>query len=185
MTGLFQPTLRMSRTSKLAFALRSSRLMPEEDLPPIFGRCGQVLPLEDEEAARQLYWEATSAPALDAASPNTRSEISARLCALEEASVLNPFVAEPHIARAQMLLQLGEWGRAEEAAAQGLELLCDWATQWDKRMPWNAWVNWARCLAFQASLHEWPTTHGGIESLGAVQPSQRFRSLNVHRSQEK
>ena len=85
---------------------------------------------------------------------------------------------------AQLLLQNGEWEAAEAAAAQGVELLAIWATQWDKRMPWNAWVNWGRCLAFQASLQEWPTTHGGIESLGAVQPSQRYRSLNVGRSQE-
>ena len=83
-----------------------------------------------------------------------------------------------------MLLHLGEWDAAQAAAARGVELLSIWGTQWDKRMPWNAWVNWGRCLAFQASLHEWPTTHGGLESLGAVHPSQRFRKLNVERSQE-
>lgn len=53
-----------------------------------------------------------------------------------------------------------------------------------RRMPFNAWLNWARCLALQASYKEWPTTHGGIESLGATLPRMRFRSLNTGRSLE-
>ena len=41
--------------------------------------------------------------------------------------------------------------------------------------------NWSRCLALQAKLQEWPTTHGGLESLGATHPRMRFRGLNTSR----
>ena len=56
------------------------------------------------------------------------------------------------------------------------------AFRWDNRMPFEAWVAWCRCMYFQARRHEWPTTHGGLESLGAVHPSQRFRELSTSRS---
>ena len=67
----------------------------------------------------------------------------------------------------------------ERRCVRALEL---WATSWDKRMSFSAWVNWGRCLYFQAQQREWPTTHGGLESLGAVLPRQRVRGLNVARS---
>ena len=56
-----------------------------------------------------------------------------------------------------------------------------WATSWDKRMPWPAWVNWARALALQASARRWPQQHGGLESLGATAPEMQFRELNETR----
>lgn len=115
---------------------------------------------------------------------------------------LNPFVAEPHLVEAQVHLHLSTyahetslymaknepnfreecWRDAEAAAVRGVALLETNATSWDKRMSWAAWLNWGRCLGFQAQRKEWPTTHGGIESLGAVVPRQRTRALNVGRS---
>ena len=109
--------------------------------------------------------------------------------------------------RAQLLLQQGRWAEAEGAASCGVALLAEWghlqnltpaptptlalvalaltltrwATAYDKRMPWNAWLNWGRCLALQAKLREWPGTHGGLESLGATHPRMRFRGLNTSR----
>ena len=83
---------------------------------------------------------------------------------------------------AQLHLQLENWSEAEAAARHGVGLLCDWGTNWDKRMPFNAWLNWARCLALQAGHREWPSTHGGIESLGATLPRMRFRRLNEDRT---
>lgn len=53
--------------------------------------------------------------------------------------------------------------------------------RWDNRMPFQAWVAWSRCMYFQAKRQEWPTSHGGLESLGAVHPSQRFRELSTSR----
>jgi hypothetical protein len=203
--GPMLPTLRMSRTNALARALRASDLVPAERLPPIFGRCAQPLLAKDEEAARALYWEAVpelrleprhgkcsldlllrqtgpgtgqvtaAAPAGGAAAP------AEQLQKLEVATHLNPFVGEPHLVRAQLLLQQGRWAEAEAAAARGVALLAEWATSYDKRMPWNAWLNWGRCLALQAASREWPTTHGGIESLGATEPRMRFRGLNTSR----
>ena len=63
-----------------------------------------------------------------------------------------PRVGEPYIVEAQMLLQLGAWAEAEASARTGTMLLETLATSWDKRMSWGAWINWGRCLAFQARL---------------------------------
>lgn len=182
--GPMPPTLRMARTNALALALRASELVPVEALPPIFGRCGVRLEPEAERQARDLYWAAVCAPALDPAADAAAlgAQSAAQLAQLDEAARLNPFVGEPHVVKAQLLLQQSKWGEAEAAAAHGVSLLAQWATSWDKRMPWNAWLNWGRCLALQAALHEWPTTHGGIESLGATHPRMRFRGLNTSRN---
>ena len=45
--------------------------------------------------------------------------------ALNKAAALNPFVAEPHIVRAQLLMQLGQWAEAEAAATLGVSMLCE------------------------------------------------------------
>ena len=186
------PTLRLGRTSQLAAALRASGLVEESELPPIFARCSSVLAPADEHAARQSYWEAATlgginpqAAAEGAAAEGAAAEGGRTLRQLEgltRASALNPHVAEPHIVRAQCLLQLGQWEEAEAHATRGVQLLCEWHTCWDKRMPFNAWLNWARCLALQAAAREWPTSHGGLESLGATLPRMRFRALNAERS---
>lgn len=174
------PTLRLSRTSELARALRASELVEEAALPPIFERCSMVLTPEDEAAARAAYWEAIFAGGL--APAEAREQTERQLQSLEEAVRRNPFVAEPHVASAQCLLQQGRWEEAQAAAQCGADLLNTWGTQWDNRMPWSAWNNWARCLYLQAEAREWPTTHGGIESLGATLPRMRFRRLNSGRS---
>lgn len=172
--GVYKPTLRMSRLSKFAYGLRQSGVVPEARLPPIFERCSRVLDPVPEEEARDLYWRVIGRD-------GDRMPGDADIRALLEASVLNPFVGEPHIVRAQILLQMGRWSDAEHAARTGLKILCDWATQWDKRMPFHAWVAWSRCLIFQASTREWPNTWGGLESLGAIDSSMRFRELNKDR----
>ena len=174
------PTLRLARTSRLARALRSSGLVDETALPPVFECCSAVLEPEDEAAARAAYWRAAT---VDGVAPaDCAAATAAQLDDLSLAAARNRFVAEPHVARAQCLLQLGRWEEAEEAARRGVEQLCTNGTAWDKRMPLNAWLNWARCLALQAERREWPSTHGGLESLGATLPRMRFRGLNEGRS---
>ena len=101
---------------------------------------------------------------------------------LMEASRLNPFVGEPHVARAQLLCARGEWKQACDAASEGLKLLECMGTAWDKRMPFNAWVCWSRAIYLQATSKEWPKLHGGMESLGATHPSMQFRKLNQERT---
>lgn len=181
--GPMLPTLRLSRTSRLAHAIRTSSLIDEAALPPIFDKCSVVLSLEDETAARDAYWEAVSFGGVVPDGSTERTE--KQLKALATAAARNPYLAEPHVISAQCYLQLGRWEEAEASARRGVELLCVWGTQWDKRMPYNAWLNWARCMALQAQWNEWPTTHGGMESLGATMPRMRFRGLNAARSMEK
>ena len=91
--------------------------------------------------------------------------VSLFLCKLDPGDLFNEFVLVLY-----MVLVVGQ------------ALLETLATSWDKRMSWQAWLNWGRCLGFQAQLREWPSTHGGMESLGAVVPRQRTRGLNVGRS---
>lgn len=188
--GAFVPTLRLARTSNLAAALRASNLVAEEGLPPVFEACTRTLAPADELMARDAYVRAVgtlpqpSPPAgTDAASVMSHQRDAAR-DDLRTAARLNPFVGEPHLLVAQLALEDGRWAEAEEHAADGVRLLEVHATAWDKRMGFTAWINWGRCLGFQATLREWPQTHGGIESLGAVVPAQRVRGLNVGRSLE-
>lgn len=178
--GPAPPTLRLARTCQLGVALRTSGLVEEARLPPIFERCSAIIESASEAAARDAYWRAATVGGVIPAESATC--VAQQIADLVDASRLNRFVAEPHIARAQCLLQLQRWEEAEVAAQRGVELLCINGTQWDKRMPFNAWVNWARCLALQAQFREWPTTHGGLESLGATMPRMRFRRLNHDRS---
>ncbi|KAJ8601201.1 hypothetical protein CTAYLR_003245 [Chrysophaeum taylorii] len=173
--GLYMPTLRMSKLSKFANALRNGGVVPADTLPPIFDSCSTLLDAQNERQARDLYWRVVGRPG------DVKVADDDDVATLCDASALNPFVAEPHVVRAQILLQMGRFEEAEHAARKGLDIFCDWATQWDKRMPFVAWVAWTRCLVFQAQLREWPTTHGGLESLGAVDPSMRFRPLNKDR----
>ena len=172
--GPYAPTLRMSRASRLARALGDSERGLSPRLPPVFDGCGATLGEEDEAAARDAYWSVVSAdPAKAPGGPE--------LDALADAALLNPFVAEPRVLSAQIHLQRGDWADATREATAGLDLFCAWATQWDKRMPLHAWVAWTRCLAFQAQERAWPATHGGLESLGAVEDAQQARALNTDR----
>jgi hypothetical protein len=173
------PTLRMAMISRFAVAARPHVAV----IPPIFGNCTLELTADAEREARALYWKGATADATcDEPAGLDAVRAATALSDLAQASELNPFVGEPHIVRAQLLMQVGRWEEAAAAATTGLHVLCAWATQWDNRMPFGAWVAWARCIVLQAGLREWPTSHGGMESLGAVHPSQRFRGLNAVRS---
>ena len=63
--------------------------------------------------------------------------------ALNEAQRLNPFVGEPHLVAAQLMLQERRWAAAESSARRGVALLETLGTSWDKRMSWSAWINCA------------------------------------------
>merc|ERR1719188_1110407 len=91
-------------------------------VPPIFRDCTVVLAEGAEREARDLYWSAVcESPGL------CRDGLVADLL---KASELNPFVAEPHVVRAQLFMQKGEWSRAADAAKCALRVFYDWATQW-------------------------------------------------------
>uniref|UniRef100_A0A7S3NN65 DUF6817 domain-containing protein n=1 Tax=Aureoumbra lagunensis TaxID=44058 RepID=A0A7S3NN65_9STRA len=174
--GPFEPTLRMAKLSRFAYGLRQSGVLPQHLLPPVFNKCTTIMDPQDEKNARDLYVHVIFKDGHTLQAPG-QNEIDM----LTKASTLNPFIAEPHLTRAQILLQMARYDEARIAAQTGLDILCQWATPWDKRMPFHAWLNWTRCLIFQANLQEWPNTHGGLESLGAIDPSQRSRGLNTSR----
>ena len=185
--GSFPPTLRLGRTSRLAAALRASeQATTASSLPPIFEHCSRVLHEEEEVEAREAYMMAVNHMPSSLPMPGGGGGGDAwrRSCyeALTVCMRSNPFVGEPHLVVAQLYLEDGQWEEAERCAVEGTRLLEVFATSWDKRMSWQAWLNWGRCLCFQARMREWPTTHGGIESLGAVSARQRVRGLNTGRS---
>jgi hypothetical protein len=136
-----------------------------EPLPPVFARCTASLTREDEHAARDLYWQVSCDSALQEDGPRAER-------ALRDASAKNPFIAEPHVLLAQLLLNRDAWDEAHAEASRALDLLAQWATPWDKRLTWEAWVAWTRVLRKAAAEHEWPKDPFGIIALGEVRPGR-------------
>lgn len=167
--------------------------------PPVFENCSRLLTQKNERGAAEAYARAyrldfemggDNFGERDRPVPAEKSEVSAAVQAdpdrneilsqLEEACDLNPFVGEPFVLRAQIHVSRGQWQRAQELAERGVRLLWGWGTNWDKRVAWEGWIAWGRCIYFQAGRREWPTTSGGIQSLGAVNAVHRYREkLNV------
>jgi len=140
-------------------------------VPPVFDQCTATLKKSEESAAVDAYWTVVQHDL----------ELSAqhKIELLCRASDLNPYVGEPHVLRAQTLAQEGLWKEAIAATEQALAMFYQWGTSWDKRMAYAGWVSWARVIKFQSEQQEWPSTSGGVQSLGAVNASQRKRELNV------
>ncbi|KAF8779313.1 hypothetical protein HU200_002746 [Digitaria exilis] len=108
-------------------------------IPPVFHGCTKVLSAQDQKVARDLYWEAVCTG--DDASDWHRVEQL-----LQQSIAKNPFVGEPHLVLAQVYLNLERYGDAQVQAEEGLRLLLEWGSSWDKRMPWEAWVSWGRAM---------------------------------------
>ncbi|GJM87434.1 hypothetical protein PR202_ga03387 [Eleusine coracana subsp. coracana] len=130
--------------------------------PPVFEGCTRVLDPDDQKAARDLYWEAICSDD----NPNNLNP-SARMKKVEsllrESIVKNPFVGEPHLVLAQVLLNLNAgssryYDEAAKEAEQGLRLLLQWGSSWDKRMSWEGWVSWVRVMRDKAKQQNWPTS---------------------------
>lgn len=132
-----------------------------DPLPPVFARCTAAIDRTDETEARDRYWQVVC----DSACPPARAE--AELLAV---AALNPFIAEPHVLLAQTYVGQERWADAERAAAAALALQAEWATPWDKRVSWEAWVAWTRVLLKAGRERSWPTDALGIISLGEVRP---------------
>ncbi|KAL6911307.1 hypothetical protein ACP4OV_000112 [Aristida adscensionis] len=132
-------------------------------IPPVFDGCTRVLDASDQKAARDLYWEAVCSAGGDEAAEWRCVE---RL--LRESIAKNPFVGEPRLVLAQVCLNMGSYGEAQAQTEEGLRLLLEWGSSWDKRMPWEAWVSWGRAMLAKAKEKDWPHTSFGIISLGLV-----------------
>jgi len=118
-------------------------------VPPVFAGCTAVVSAAQQAACRDAYWRA--------ATQLCGAEHAAEaLSALEAAVDACPFVPEPHVLLSQLHLQAGRWKAADASATEAVRLLLQWGTCFDKRMPWGAWVAWARVCAQAAQSRAWP-----------------------------
>uniref|UniRef100_A0A0E0NN86 DUF6817 domain-containing protein n=1 Tax=Oryza rufipogon TaxID=4529 RepID=A0A0E0NN86_ORYRU len=127
-------------------------------IPPVFERCSKVLDAAEQKEGRDLYWEAVCG--------EWEEGKTERL--LRRSIEKNPFVGEPWLVLAQALLNSGHDEEAEAAAEEGVRLVVEWGSSWDKRMSWEGWVSWGRVLRDGAHRRQWPRTAWGIINLGLV-----------------
>uniref|UniRef100_A0A0A9CSK2 Uncharacterized protein n=1 Tax=Arundo donax TaxID=35708 RepID=A0A0A9CSK2_ARUDO len=130
-------------------------------IPPVFDGCTKVLNADDQKVARDIYWEA-----ICSGDESTDWHKVEQL--LQQSIAKNPFVGEPHLVLAQLYLNMGRYSEAQKQAEEGLKLLLEWGSSWDKRMPWEGWVSWGRAMLTKAKEKDWPHTSFGILSLGLV-----------------
>ncbi|KAB2624021.1 hypothetical protein D8674_015681 [Pyrus ussuriensis x Pyrus communis] len=134
-------------------------------VPPVFDKCTRVLDVEEQLAARELYWEAVC----DASQKQGRKGEEDRAEELLLRCVKkNPFIGEPHVVLGQVYLTEARFEEAEREAERGLTLMLEWGSAWDKRMTWEGWIAWARVLLMKAKERSWPQTSWGILNLGLV-----------------
>lgn len=111
-------------------------------VPPIFNNCTETITREDEVIARDMYWTAITEDGQD----------EEKL--LQEASKLNPFIAEPHVQLAQLYFSNGRYTEARKECEIALNLFYTLATCWDKRIPFRQWVAFTRIMYLRASRRE-------------------------------
>lgn len=130
-------------------------------MPPVFDYCTKVLDVDDQRAARDLYWEAVCRDG----NGGGLEEVEKLLKGSVEK---NPYVGEPRVVLGQVYLAQGRFEEARESAEEGLRLVMEWGSPWDKRMSWEGWIAWARVLITKAGERSWPNTGFGILNLGLV-----------------
>ncbi|KAJ3672268.1 hypothetical protein LUZ60_006989 [Juncus effusus] len=126
-------------------------------IPPVFDYCTKILDPREQTIARDLYWDAFWLPEWEKAEK-----------ILIESSERNPFVGEPHLVLAQVYLNMERYEEAEKEAEEGLRLILEWGSCWDKRMSWEGWVSWGRVMLGKAREKDWPRHAWGIINLGLV-----------------
>jgi hypothetical protein len=116
-----------------------------------------------EEAAIECYREALTMP-----SPRTAG-------LLERSIRQNPWAAEPRIMLALWVLENGD-GKARRSLQEGIRLLREWATPWDKRMTVDGWLALAeRIQAVAAARRVSPLRFAAIcEALEKKAPMPRW-----------
>lgn len=159
--GSSRPGLWMSAMSRLGRLVADCNLSA---VPPIFENCTAILEAENEVKARDLYWQAAN---------GERHDIKAAARDLEKAIELNPFAGEFHIVLAHCYLIESKFVEALAQAYNGIDLLVQWGTSYDKRMDWAAWIAWARVLVIHGKNQTWPTNAWGIINLGKVDISKK------------
>lgn len=128
--------------------------------PPILENCTKILGAKDQIEARDLYWGGVC--------DVSKRGLSGCEELLKRSLEKNPFVGEPHVVLGQIYLSQGRFEEAEKEAEEGLRLLLEWGSPWDKRMSWGGWISWCRVLVMKAKEKSWPETSWGILNLGLV-----------------
>lgn len=150
-----------------AGGLDGPSLERDEDIelvvPPVLEGCTRVLGAGEQIEARDMYWEAVCVGGQGGAEALERAEGLLRGCVER-----NPFVGEPHLVLGQVYLGQGRWEQAEVEAEEGLRLMLEWGSCWDKRMSWEGWVAWGRVLLMKARERSWPQSSWGVLNLGLV-----------------
>jgi hypothetical protein len=135
--------------ARLASHLRHPALAGWVAPVPVFDG-GHAQPGEgDEAAASALYWSVVQHQL-----PLTDAEVAMHL--LRHAYRHFPWVGEPLLLQAQLLLAQRNFVAALAVAERGLQRLSEWGVAWDKRMSWAAWIAWGRLLVQGARAREWP-----------------------------
>jgi hypothetical protein len=162
--GLWPGQVRPSESAPSLLSQLAVKL-PQFDLPlpPIFGLCARPLSPEDNAASVALYWQVVCQNMCLSATPDDAIRL------LQASLSHNPWFAEVHLMLAQLHLVKKEFWTAEHHASQGLQLLCDWGTSFDKRVAWTGWVAWARILVQSAKQQEWPTYLQKLNNLVLVE----------------
>ncbi|KAJ6846065.1 uncharacterized protein M6B38_278480 [Iris pallida] len=131
-------------------------------IPPVFDGCTKILDAGEQVAARDLYWEAVCGGV------GKREGLEKVEGLLRESIGRNPYVGEPYVVLGQVYLGMRRYEEAERAAEEGVRLLLEWGSGWDKRVSWEGWVAWGRVLLMKAREKDWPQTSWGILNLGLV-----------------
>jgi hypothetical protein len=159
--GPSQPGLWMSYVSELAQLVRqlddeSSR--GDRPLPPVFDDCTRRLSLDDEIAARDLYWSVVQ-----------QTNVESANATLLQAHARNPFAFEPLVMLAQISLHANQFDLAELYCQKALTLIRQWGTPYDKRISLAATTAWTRVLLERAVTRSpWPDSAWEINNFGLV-----------------
>ena len=125
--------------SKMCAAVRATL----DVVPPVFDNCQALISREDETTARDAYWDVVMHE-----KTMTIAQQEERLATVIR---LNPFIAEPHLLRAQLAFRAGDYRRSQIEARASTEKFFVMGTAWDKRIRFQTWVAQARMLLLRSN----------------------------------
>lgn len=127
-----KPEVALFWMSHMCRAVRSEL----EVIPPIFDSCRRVITLDDEIAARDLYWKVVS-------EEDNLSHAEQKEC-LTRAITLNPFIGEPHVMLSQIFYREGDYASAVSHSLKALGNMYQLGSAYDKRLDYTAWISYTR-----------------------------------------
>ena len=113
-------------------------------VPPVFDNCQAVISREDETTARDMYW--------DVVMNEQTMTVAQQDEHLATVIRLNPFIAEPHLLRAQLAFRSKDYEAAKIEARIAANKFFIMGTAWDKRISFQTWVAQASDSSMTHSL---------------------------------